>query len=180
MTARVIAVCVSPRHGFSKAPQLSLRLVAGLGAEGDAHKGAAVKHRHQARKTPDAPNLRQVHLMHSELFGELQAQGFAVAPGDLGENITTCGVDLLGLPQGARLRLGDEAIVEVTGLRSPCVLIDRFQAGLKNALLGRDGEGRVLRKSGIMAIVIAGGEVRAGDALVVETPAGDPKPLEPV
>jgi len=180
MFALVTAVSRSSDHTFSKANVLTIRLVAGLGIEGDAHLGEKVKHRYAARKNPDAPNLRQVHLLHEELFDELRARGFAVQPGDLGENVTTRGLDLLALPQGARLRLGAETIVEVTGLRNPCHQIDAFASGLTAAVLGRDTEGRLIRKAGVMAIVIAGGDVRAGDAIAVELPAGERRPLLPV
>lgn len=173
MNAKVVAVSLSPRHKFSKPNALSIRLLEGLGIEGDAHSGATVKHRSRVAKAPHEPNLRQVHFMHEELFAELAAQGFQVAPGEMGENVTTRGIDLLNLPQGARLHLGDSAIVEITGLRNPCMQIDRFQKGLMQAVLGRDADGSLVRKSGVMGIVIAGGDVRAGDAIRVEMPAGD-------
>jgi MOSC domain-containing protein YiiM len=159
---------------------LTIRLVVGLGVEGDAHLGEKVKHRSRVRKNPDDPNLRQVHLIHEELFAELRAAGFEVEAGAIGENITTRGIDLLGLPTGARLRLGPEAVIEVTGLRNPCQQLDAFQSGLMAAVLGRDAAGRLVRKSGIMAIVIKGGDVKPGDAIHVERPAGEPRPLEPV
>jgi MOSC domain-containing protein YiiM len=139
-----------------------------------------VKHRYHVSKNPDAPNLRQVHLMHEELFDELRAGGFVVQPGAIGENVTTRGVDLLALPRGARLRLGAEAVIEVTGLRNPCRQIDAFQSGLTAAVLGRDSEGRLIRKAGVMAIVVNGGDVKAGDMIAVELPAGEQRPLLPV
>jgi MOSC domain-containing protein YiiM len=166
----VIAVSRSPRHSFSKPTQGSIRLVAGLGVEGDAHMGETVKHRSRVRRDPTQPNLRQVHLIHAELLDELRETGFAVAPGDMGENVTTRGVDLLGLPTGTRLRLGETAVVEVTGLRNPCVQLDRFQPGLMQAVLGRDAQGGLVLKAGIMAIVLTGGELRAGDPIAVELP----------
>jgi MOSC domain-containing protein YiiM len=172
MSATVAAVCLSPEHSFSKIPQAEIRLLAGLGVEGDAHRGRTVKHRSRVAKDPTQANLRQVHLLHAELFGELAGKGFSVQPGDLGENITTIDIDLLGLPRGARLHIGDSAIVEVTGLRNPCVQIDRFQSGLMRAVLDRDAEGELVRKSGIMAIVIAGGVVKPGDAIETALPAG--------
>jgi hypothetical protein len=180
MKAQITAVSLSLRHKFSKANALSIRLLDGLGVEGDAHMGVTVKHRSRVAKTPEAPNLRQVHLIHEELFEELKGQGFVVGPGEMGENVTTRGVDLLSLPQGARLRLGADAVVEVTGLRNPCMQIDRFQKGLTQAVLGRDDDGNLVRKSGVMAIVIAGGDVKAGDAIAVELPAGALKKLEVV
>jgi MOSC domain-containing protein YiiM len=180
MNAIVTAVSCSRDHTFSKPTMLTIRLVAGLGVEGDAHLGEKVKHRSRVRKNPDDPNLRQVHLIHEELFAELRAAGFEVEAGAIGENITTRGIDLLGLPTGARLRLGPEAVIEVTGLRNPCQQLDAFQSGLMAAVLGRDAAGRLVRKSGIMAIVIKGGDVKPGDAIHVERPAGEPRPLEPV
>lgn len=176
----VRAVHVSTLHSFSKFTEPVIRLVAGLGVEGDAHAGTTVKHRSRVARDPKAPNLRQVHLLHAELFDELMAAGFAVWPGELGENITTHGVDLLGLPTGTRLHLGDEAIVELTGLRNPCSQIDRFQAGLMAATLARDSEGRLVRKAGVMAIVLQGGTVQAGDLIRIDLPTGNAKPLEPV
>jgi MOSC domain-containing protein YiiM len=180
MTAVVTAVSRSPRHKFSKQNELWIRLLAGLGVEGDAHAGEKVKHRSRARWTPHLPNLRQVHLMHSELHDELRAAGFRVAPGDLGENVTTRGIDLLALPTGTRLHLGDAAVVEVTGLRNPCVQLDRFQEGLMAATLDHDANGELVRKAGIMAIVLAGGDVRPGDAIRVELPPEPHRPLKPV
>jgi MOSC domain-containing protein YiiM len=180
MPSIVSAVSRSKGHTFSKSNELTIRLVAGLGVEGDAHLGEKVQHLYAARKTPDAPNLRQVHLMHQELFDELRADGFNVQPGAIGENVTTRGLDLLALPTGARLRLGAKAMIEVTGLRNPCRQIDAFQQGLTAAVLGRDLEGRLIRKAGVMAIVIAGGDVTAGDLIAVELPAGKQRPLLPV
>lgn len=177
MTPAIVAVCRARGHHFSKRGELSIRLLAGLGVEGDAHMGATVKHRSRARATPDAPNLRQAHLIHEELFAELQGEGFSIGPGDLGENITTRGIDLLALPRGARLRLGDTAVVEVTGLRNPCVQIERFHAGLMKATLATDAAGKLVRKAGVMAIVISGGDVRPGDAIGVDMPAGELLPL---
>lgn len=176
----VLAVCRSAGHTFSKAPQLFVRLVAGLGIDGDAHAGATVKHRSRVARDPSQPNLRQVHLLHAELHDELRAAGFVVAPGDLGENVTTRGLDLLALPAGTRLSLGDAAVVEVTGLRNPCVQLDRFQQGLTAAVLDRDAEGNLVRKAGVMAVVVAGGEVRPGDGIGVELPAGARQRLEVV
>ena len=169
-TARVVSVAASPVHGFSKPTVNEIRLLAGLGVEGDVHCGETVKHRSRVRIDPTQPNLRQVHLVHSELFAELAAAGFDITPGAIGENITTAGIDLLGLPRGARLAIGDEAIVEITGLRNPCVQLDGYRPGLTAAVLGRDAEGRIVRKAGIMGIVIAGGSVRAGDPIAVQIP----------
>jgi MOSC domain-containing protein YiiM len=176
----VIAVSLRAGHHFSKTPGLGIRLLTGLGVAGDAHMGATVKHRSRVRKDPSAPNLRQVHLMHAELFEELRGKGFVVQPGDLGENVTTSGIDLLALPTGTRLHLGAHAIVEVTGLRNPCVQIDNFQNGLMAATLDRDAGGNLVRKAGIMSIVIADGDVQPGDAIGVELPALPHRPLLPV
>lgn len=176
----VVAVHSSAAHGFSKFAEDAIELVAGLGVRGDAHAGHTVQHRSRVKRDPDAPNLRQVHLIHAELFHELMAADHAVWPGDLGENITTRGVDLLSLPTGARLRIGSGAVVEVTGLRNPCSQIDKFQRGLMAAVLGRDERGELVRKTGVMGVVIAGGEVRAGDTVEVVLPALPYAPLEPV
>ena len=175
--ARVTAVSRDVRHSFSKPTQECIRLIAGLGVESDTHSGATVKHRSRVRRDPEQPNLRQVHLIAGELHDELVGRGFAVAAGQLGENITTRGIDLLALPTCARLRLGDDAVVEVTGLRNPCVQLDRFAPGLMKAVLDRDDQGQLVRKAGVMSVVIAGGLVRAGDPIPVELPAQPHTPL---
>lgn len=177
---RVVAVAARRGHHFSKTPCLSIQLSAGLGVDGDAHSGVTVKHRSRVRKDPTAPNLRQVHLIHAELFDEVRAKGFAVAPADLGENITTSGIALLALPTGTKLAIGDSAVVEITGLRNPCVQIDQFQSGLMHALLDRDADGNLIRKAGVMAIVHSGGEVRPGDQIEITLPDGPHQPLQPV
>lgn len=175
----VVAVHRSTSHSFSKFAEESIVLVEGLGVEGDAHAGTTVKHRSRVARDPSQPNLRQVHLLHAELFDELIAQDHAVWPGDLGENVTTRGIDLLGLSTGARLHLGAGAVVEVTGLRNPCSQLDRFQKGLMAATLDRDGQGNLVRKAGVMGVVLQGGEVRVGDAIRIELPATH-QPLQPV
>ncbi len=180
MTAKVLAVCRNPHHTFSKRVDMFIRLREGLGVEGDAHMGATVKHRSRVAKDPGSPNLRQVHLIHAELFDELAGKGFSIHPGDMGENITTSGIDLLGLPEGARLHIGGQAIVEVTGLRNPCGQIDKFRSGLTQAVLDRDEHGNLVRKSGIMAVVLADGQVAAGDQITITFPEGAPRPLRPV
>lgn len=180
MSATVTAVSRSGAHKFSKPNVLSIRLVAGLGIEGDAHLGETVRHLYLMRKDPAAPNLRQVHLMHEELFDALRAGGFQVGPGQLGENVTTRGVDLLALPEGTRLRLGAQAVIEITGLRHPCRQIEAFQPGLLAAVLDKDAAGNLIRKAGVMAVVIAGGDVQPGDPIVVELPAGPHRPLQSV
>jgi len=180
MTAQVTAVSSSATHEFSKAGRAAIRLLVGLGVEGDAHAGATVQHRSRVARDPDQPNLRQVHLIHAELHDELHAGGFAVAAGDMGENITTAGVALLDLPTGTRLRLGEAAVVEITGLRNPCAQLDGFQQGLMAATLDRDAEGNLIRKSGVMGVVLAEGVVRPGDPIVVELPPAPHLPLAPV
>jgi len=178
--AAVVAVHLSAHHHFSKEGSDSITLVEGLGVAGDAHAGVTVRHRSRVARDPSQPNLRQVHLLHAELFDALVAQGFAVFPGDLGENLTTRGLDLLALPTGTRLHFPSGAEVEVTGLRNPCSQIERFQPGLLAAVLDRDAQGGLIRKAGVMGIVHQGGEVRPGDAIRVERPAGAPVPLAPV
>jgi MOSC domain-containing protein YiiM len=180
MAAIIIALASSGSHTMQKAKRDALRLVAGLGVEDDAHAGKTVKHRSRVARDPSQPNLRQVHLIHSELHDELRARGFPVDPGQMGENVTTRGVYLLALPAGARLHLGASAVVEVTGLRNPCMQLDGIHPGLMKAVLDRDGEGDLVRKAGIMAIVLAGGEVRVGDAIGIELPAEPHRPLAPV
>lgn len=180
MNGVVTAVSRSAKHTLVKANEDSIRLLAGLGVEGDAHSGARVKHRSRVRVNPFQSNLRQVHLIHAELHDELQRGGFAVSAGQMGENVTTRGIDLLGLPTGARLYLGAAAVVEVTGLRNPCAQLNRIQEGLMAATLGRDERGNLVRKAGIMGVVIAGGEVRAGDSICVELPPEPHRPLAPV
>jgi MOSC domain-containing protein YiiM len=178
--AFVAAVSSDDRHAFSKVPREAIRLIAGLGVEGDAHAGRTVQHRSRVARDPSAPNLRQVHLIHAELHDELNGQGFAVAAGDMGENITTRCIDLLGLPAGTRLAIGPEAVVEVTGLRNPCTQLDDFQAGLMRAVLGRDENGGLVRKAGIMAVVVTGGVVRPDDPIAVTLPPHPFRALSPV
>ena len=167
-------------HRFSKPQAQEILLLARLGVQGDAHAGTTVQHRSRVAADPTQPNLRQVHLLHAELFAELDAQGFAVQPGQLGENITTQNLDLLALPCGTQLRIGPAAIVEVTGLRNPCAQINTFQPRLLNAVLGRDGNGELVRKAGIMGIVLTGGRVAPGDGIVVGLPTEPHRALERV
>jgi MOSC domain-containing protein YiiM len=176
----VVAVSQSPRHSFTKPTALEIRLLAGLGVEGDAHAGATMQHLSRMQQAAAQPNLRQVHLMHEELHDELRAAGFRVGPGIMGENITTRGLDLLGLPTGTRLHLDDTAVIEVTGLRTPCTQLDNYQEGLMAALLGRSADGKVIRKSGIMAVVVESGVVRPGAAIRAEYPREPFTPLCPV
>lgn len=170
MAGIVIAVSRSSTHTFAKQVQDNIRLLAGLGVEGDAHLGAAVQHRSRVAADPSQPNLRQVHLLHSELHDELNASGFSVSAGQMGENITTRGVNLLALPVGTMLSMGSEAVIEVTGLRNPCYQLDDFQPGLMAAVIARDYQGRLIRKSGIMGIIRTGGEIRPGDKIHVDLP----------
>ena len=178
-TAVVTAVSRRAEHHVSKLNQDSIRLVAGIGVEDDAHGGKLVQHRSRVGRDP-APNLRQVHLIHAELHDELGGRGFRVEAGEMGENVTTRGIELLSLPAGTKLRLGDHAAVEITGLRNPCVQLEGIQEGLMKAVLDRDEQGRLVRKAGVMATVLAGGEIRPGDPISVELPALPHAPLEPV
>ena len=180
MAGLVAAVSRNATHTLKKLNADRIRLVMGLGVEGDAHAGITVKHRSRLARFADAPNLRQVHLIHAELHDELSREGIAVSAGQMGENITTRGVDLLGLPTGTRLHLGEAAVVEVTGLRNPCAQLDRIQPGLMGATLERSAEGKLIRKAGIMAIVIVAGQVSPGDAIGIELPAQPHQPLAPV
>ncbi|UUN30817.1 MOSC domain-containing protein [Streptomyces sp. FIT100] len=177
---RVTTVSSNGEYSFTKPNRESITLLIGLGVEGDVHAGVTVKHRSRVAQDPTQPNLRQVHLIHEELFDEVRTAGFEVRPGDLGENVTTSGIDLLALPTGALLRLGAEAVVEVTGLRNPCLQIDVFQDGLLKQVVGRDDEGAIVRKAGIMSVVRTGGVVRPGDTITVELPVGPHRPLERV
>lgn len=176
----VAAVCSGATHELSKPARASIRLLAGLGVEGDAHLGETIRHRSRVARDPRQPNLRQVHLLHAELLDELRAAGFGVEAGRLGENVTTRGLDLLALPTGARLHLGSQAVVELTGLRNPCAQLDGLQPGLMAATLARDAAGALVRKAGVMSVVRASGVVRAGDAIRVELPPAPRAALRPV
>lgn len=177
-TPRVVSVSRDETHGFSKHPVDAIELVAGIGVIGDAHAGTLVQHRYDVRKDPNRRNLRQVHLIQSELFDEVRERGHEVGAGDLGENVTTAGIDLLALPAGTRLDLGGP-VVRLTGLRQPCVLINRFQAGLMKVLIEKvDGE--TIRKAGVMWVVERGGEVRPGAPITVSLPGEPHHPMVPV
>jgi MOSC domain-containing protein YiiM len=180
MDGMVEAVHRSASHTLTKPGQPRIQLLAGLGVEGDAHMGVTVKHRSRVARDPSQPNLRQVHLIHAELHDELRASGFPVRAGEMGENITTRGVDLLRLPVGTRLHLGAAAVVEITGLRNPCAQLERLQPGLLAAVLDHDAQGHLIRKAGIMGIVLSDGEVRPADPIRVELPPAPHQPLEPV
>ena len=180
MSAKVVAVSYSEKHTFSKSNQKCIRLLRGLGVAGDAHMGETVKHRSRVKADPTQPNLRQVHLIHAELHDELNASGFAVSAGDMGENITTRGVDLLELPRGTKLYIGEEVTLELTGLRNPCAQLDAFQQGLMKAVLDRDKAGNLVRKAGVMSVVLSGGWVKPDDLIRVELPEGPHLKLERV
>ncbi|MEM7267754.1 MAG: MOSC domain-containing protein [Pseudomonadota bacterium] len=174
MSGRVLAVCLSPAHDFSKTPQPSIRIIAGLGVDGDAHKGVTVKHRSRVAKDPSRPNLRQVHLLNKEIVDHVAALGFPLEPGQIGENILTEGIDLLALPRGTVLTIG-EARMEVTGLRNPCWQLDHFKPGLRRAFMPKGADGEVRRLAGVMAIALSDGEIRPGDAINAALP---PEPHE--
>jgi MOSC domain-containing protein YiiM len=180
MTRLITAVDHSAGHTFGKRTEGGIRLLAGLGVKGDAHIGRTVKHRSRVKRDPTRPNLRQVHLIHAELHDELRTAGFYVSAGQMGENVTTRGVDLFGLPTSTKLYLGGEASVRITGLRNPCRQLDDFRPGLMQAVLGCDRRGKLVREAGIMGVVVSGGEVRAGDAVRVELPPGPRRPLQKV
>ena len=180
MAPEVTAVSSRGRHGLGKDTRESIRLVAGLGVQDDAHQGTTVQHLSRVRRDPTQPNLRQVHLIPAELHDELAGRGFAVAPGQMGENVTTRGIDLLSLPTGTRLRLGERAVVELTGLRNPCVQLEGLAPGLMAAVLDRAEDGSLIRKAGVMSIVVADGEVRPGDPITVTLPDRPHRPLTPV
>jgi hypothetical protein len=177
--ASIVAVSRDGQHRFSKPNVDAITLIEGIGVEGDAHSGTTVQHLSRVARDPSQANLRQVHLIHRELFDEVAANGYSVAPGDMGENVTTNGIDLLGLSQGTRLHLGDEAIIEITGLRNPCTQINGLASGLMKQTLGRDEDGNIVRKAGVMSIVLAGGVVKPGDSIRIEAPAVH-VPLAPV
>ncbi|GAA5197186.1 MOSC domain-containing protein [Microbacterium jejuense] len=179
-SGHVVAVSRDDAHRFSKPARESIALIAGLGVEGDAHAGITVQHLSRMKREPEAPNLRQVHLIHAELFDAMAERGHDVAPGALGENITTAGIDLLGLPTGTRLELGDEAVIEITGLRNPCAQINGVSEGLMKELVFVDDTGATVRLAGVMSVVLTGGTVRPGDGIRVIPPAGRHEPLQPV
>jgi MOSC domain-containing protein YiiM len=166
----VMAVSCSAQHTFSKPNQPFINLIEGVGIEGDAHAGKRVKHRYLVNIDASKPNLRQVHLIQTELLDDLNANGFSVGPGQLGENITTRGFDLLALPTGTKLKIGAEAVIKLTALRNPCHQIDNFQKGMLKAVLDRDDDGNVIRKAGVMGIVLVGGEIRPNDPIMINLP----------
>lgn len=177
LMGHVVAVCQSATHTMSKPKVSKIRLLEGLGVEGDAHQGVTVKHRSRVAKDPMQPNLRQVHLIHAELHDELREKGFDIAEGQMGENITTRDLNLLALPTGTKLHVGESAVLELTGLRNPCHQLDGLQQGLMAAVLSRDSQGNLIRKAGVMTIVLESGDVYIGDAICVELP---PLPYQPL
>ena len=180
MMGTVTAVSASSEYTFSKPNRDTITLIVGFGVEGDVHAGPTVKHRSRLARDPAAPNLRQVHLLHAELHDELLAAGFRIAPGEMGENITTRGIDLLGLPSGTVVHLGEAAAVEITGLRNPCAQLNGLQEGLTNACLARDAKGTLIRKAGVMAVNLQGGPVKPGDRIRIAIPRSARHPLQPV
>jgi hypothetical protein len=228
----VASVSSNDSYTFTKPVHDRIVLVAGFGVEGDVHGGVHVRHRFRVAADPTQPNLRQVHLMHEELFAEVGEKGYDVAAGNLGENITTSGLDLLGLPVGTILRFGEgvgesadlaadspaspldevfatagattlneptaravEAVraavardaghdprpaVIVAGLRNPCGQINGFRPGLLKEVLDRDEDGNLVRKGGVMGVVLRGGAVTPGDPVAAELPPGPWSPLEPI
>jgi MOSC domain-containing protein YiiM len=174
----VVAVSCSETHTFSKPNQTVIKLIEGIGVEGDAHSGTTVKHRFLVKKDATRPNIRQVHLIHNELLDELNEKGFSVKPGQLGENITTRGIALLELPIGTTLCIGDKVVIELTALRNPCKQIDEFQEGMLKAVLYKDENGNLVRKTGVMGIVKSGGEVCPGDAIAIDLPPEPQQQLE--
>lgn len=174
------AVSLSALHGFSKQTVAAIELEAGLGVRGDAHRGVTVQHRSRVAQDPSQPNLRQVHLIQRELFEALAPRGLVLAPGQLGENICTAGLDLLALPTDTELQIGEQVRLRISGLRNPCAQIENFMPGLLAAVLDRGPEGQLIRKAGIMAVVLQGGWVRPGDAIRVQRPALPHRPLERV
>ena len=178
---KVIAVNKSPTHQVTKESFQSIEIITGLGVAGDAHMGKFVKHRSRVAADPTQPNLRQVHLIHTELFDELKEKGFQIEPGMMGENISTQGIDLLSLPRGTQLHIGnDNVCLEITGLRNPCIQLDGIQAGLMKAVLDKDENGKLIRKAGIMSIVISGGIINRGDHISIKLPSQPHYPLEKV
>lgn len=176
----IVSVNRSPGYTLIKPSEPSITLLEGLGVEGDAHMGTTVKHRSRVAKDPTQPNLRQVHLIHAELHDEFATKGMPLSPGQMGENVTTRGLDILGLPKGTILQLGAEAVIEITGLRNPCHQLNNIHDGLLNACIDKDAEGNIIRKAGVMAIVLKGGVVHAGDPIIVNLPEGEHVPLQPV
>ncbi len=174
----VVSVSSKETPGVGKVPRTEIVLVAGHGVEGDYHFGTKVRHRSRVAKNPDQPNLRQVHLIHEELFEELASEGITVEAAAMGENVTTRGIALLELATGTRLHLGESAVVELTGLRNPCNQLDAIDERLLPAVGQKQADGSILRKGGVMGVVVTGGVVRPGD--VIRVMEGGGGRLEPV
>jgi len=177
---KVIALSKSDNHTMQKFNTPQIRLLKGLGVEGDAHLGVTVKHRSRVAKDPTQPNLRQVHLIHHELHQELAQKGYEITPGQMGENITTQGIDLLSLPKNTVLKIGNSATIQITGLRNPCHQLDGIQKGLMKAVLDRDHAGKLIRKAGIMGIVLTDGVIKIEDSIEIHLPPSPHLPLERV
>ncbi|BDS12158.1 MOSC domain-containing protein [Aureispira anguillae] len=180
MLGKVVALSKRASHQISKINHTQLKLLEGIGVEGDVHAGKTVKHRSRVAIDPNQPNLRQVHLIHSELFEELLSKGFQISAGQMGENITTQGIKLLELPKDTLLYIGEQAIVKITGLRNPCHQLNGLQEGLLKAVLDKDEQGNLIRKAGIMGIVLRGGSIALDDVIRIELPPLPFLPLERV
>ena len=113
-----------------------------------------------------------------EILSELNDKGFSVIPGELGENITTQGIDLLSLPQGCQLHIGKTTIIELTALRNPCVQIENFQTGMLKEVISKDKQGKIMRKLGMMGVVLSGGHVQPNDEITIQLPEQPHKSLE--
>jgi MOSC domain-containing protein YiiM len=180
MTPQVTSVSLNPLHTFSKRPVPEIRILAHHGVEGDAHAGEKVQHLYRVRKNPNAPNLCQVHLIAEEFLEELRTQNFPIEPGQLGENIIVRSLDLCSLSVGATLRLGSDALIEITGLRDPCNQLNTLRPGLMKACLARSLDGTLIRKAGVMAIALVSGSVRPGDPIHLTLPPHPHRPMGPV
>jgi len=176
---KVVAVACDKAHNIVKPLQDKITLIAGLGVKGDAHAGKTVQHRYDKARTPDTPNLRQVHLIQSELFDDVAELGMVVEPGQMGENITTRGIDVLALSRGTQLQIG-EALIEVTGLRNPCKYLNQIAPGLLKACIGKWEDGTILPKTGIMGVVINGGDIKPGDDIHIMATDRPYERLKPV
>lgn len=222
----VLAVSSSSEHTFSKSNQAVITLIVGHGVQGDCHAGKTVQHRSRLKIQPPPPNLRQVHLIQSEIFEEVRQNELrddvsrrhdptkvasflssffshdsnpgagssepsssgssshpSLLPGQLGENVTTQGIDLLGLSEGTVLRFVDDgddteekkqdvatsvAGIRITGLRNPCPQIEKFRDGLQDRFIVRDEQRKIVgRKAGVMGVVENGGEVKPGMKILV-------------
>ncbi|SRR6266446_5986019 len=169
MSGRVIAVCCNPEPDLPKPVVDAVHLIENWGVEGDYHAGSLVRHRYLAKKDPTRPNMRQVLLMDAAVFAELAQNDIHIGPGMMGENITIEGMAMMQLAVGTRLAIGS-AIVEVTERRSPCYQLNGIDPRLLKAV-ARKQDGQAIFKAGIMAQILQGGWVRAGDLVKVLSPA---------